>query len=99
MSRFAGFVDSPVLYCMILSNTLDVCGMNMYAHFVLVFVLLEHSLYISQGSNVFLDAAGNWWLGDFGSAVREGEMIASTTPSFAPRRAILGRPARKGYDW
>jgi len=35
-------------------------------------------------ANVFVDAAGCWALGDFGSAVREGEAIMSTTRGLHP---------------
>ena len=35
-------------------------------------------------ANVFVDAAGCWALGDFGSAVRKGEAIMSTTRGLHP---------------
>ena len=55
-------------------------------------------------ANVFVDAAGCWALGDFGSAVREGEPIMSTTrglhPGLAGWWAAAHPPllARREYD-
>ena len=54
-------------------------------------------------ANVFVDAAGNWALGDFGSAVREGAAITSTTRGLHPGLAgwAAARPplcARRAHD-
>ena len=55
-------------------------------------------------ANVLVDAAGCWALGDFGSAVREGEAITSTTrglhPGLAGWRAAAQPPllARREHD-
>ena len=47
-----------------------------------------------------VDIAGQWWIGDFGSSVRIGEAIVSTTPSCHPKGThLLGSPARWEYDW
>ena len=35
-------------------------------------------------ANVFVGSGGTWWLGDFGSAVREGAAITSTTRGLHP---------------
>jgi serine/threonine protein kinase len=53
----------------------------------------------TQGDNIFLDAEGNWYLGDFGSAVMEGENVETVSPWFAPEANLTGRPSKKGYDW
>lgn len=37
-----------------------------------------------QPSNIFLDAQGNSFLGDFGAAVRMGEPLREWTPTFLP---------------
>ena len=50
---------------------------------------------IKEG-NVFVDADGAWWLGDFGSCVREGEPITSTTLGLCPRLAAWRRPGGGG---
>lgn len=42
---------------------------------------------------------GNWWLGDFGSAVKSSEPILSTTELFNPQKLLLGTPALPKYDW
>jgi hypothetical protein len=54
-------------------------------------------------ANVFVDAAGGWALGDFGSAVREGAPVTSTTPGLHPALAGWERAAppvcaRRGFD-
>lgn len=38
-------------------------------------------------ANVFVGADGSWWLGDFGSCVREGAPISSTTQGLNPELA------------
>jgi hypothetical protein len=52
-----------------------------------------------QADNIFLDMAGAWWLADFGSAVKQGKPILSTTHWFAPSKALIGKPAEYCYDW
>ena len=59
----------------------------------------KQSLSSTQGENVFVDASGLWWLGDFGSAVIEGRPIHSTTLWFAPAKQLIGKPAKFQYDW
>ncbi|GIL71846.1 hypothetical protein Vretimale_670 [Volvox reticuliferus] len=51
-----------------------------------------------KADNIFVDAEGRWWLGDFGSAVRKGSLVTSTTACFAPRK-VLDLPAEPQYDW
>ncbi|KAG2424483.1 hypothetical protein HXX76_014535 [Chlamydomonas incerta] len=51
-----------------------------------------------KADNIFVDPKGRWWLGDFGSAVRKGSPVTSTTTWFAPRK-LLGLPAEPQYDW
>jgi serine/threonine protein kinase len=48
--------------------------------------------------NIFIDSAGNWYLGDFGSCTLEGSTILSTTEVYYPRR-IIGTPSKFAYDW
>jgi hypothetical protein len=50
-------------------------------------------------ANVFVDAAGHWWLGDFGSCVAPGSPIRTTTPAFNPRGQAEGLPSAFWYDW
>jgi Protein kinase domain len=54
-------------------------------------------------ANVFVGFDGSWWLGDFGSAVREGEPITSTTRGLHPELTnwhLLSKPipAERRYD-
>ena len=51
-----------------------------------------------KSDNIFMDAAGNLFLGDFGSACKENERITSTTPTFY-HRDLIGEPAHPQYDW
>ncbi|KAG2428097.1 hypothetical protein HYH02_014445 [Chlamydomonas schloesseri] len=51
-----------------------------------------------KAANIFVDADGRWWLGDFGSAVRAGLPVKSTTTWFAPSK-LQGLPAQPQYDW
>ena len=51
-----------------------------------------------KGDNVFFDAHGAWYLGDFGSACVVDSPIRSTTESFY-HCSVVGRPARPQYDW
>jgi serine/threonine protein kinase len=51
-----------------------------------------------KADNIFMDAAGNLFLGDFGSACKENQVITSTTAAFY-HRDIIGEPARPQYDW
>ena len=53
----------------------------------------------AQGHNIFVDQAGLWWLGDFGSAVSIGQAVRETTPWFAPKRNMSGLPAKVSFDW
>ncbi|GIM06127.1 hypothetical protein Vretimale_10523, partial [Volvox reticuliferus] len=50
-----------------------------------------------KADNIFVDPEGRWWLGDFGSAVRKGSPVTSTTTWFAPRK-LLDLPAEPQYD-
>ena len=43
-----------------------------------------------KGSNVFLDAAGAAFLGDFGATVREGDPLREYSPSHMPEEATHG---------
>ncbi len=52
-----------------------------------------------QADNFFVGSDGNWWLGDFGSAVKTSEPITSTTELFNPQKFLLGTPALPKYDW
>ena len=53
-------------------------------------------------ANVFVGDDGSWWLGDFGSAVREGASIVSTTRGLHPELEAWHlqppQPARCRYD-
>lgn len=53
-------------------------------------------------ANVFVDAAGGWWLGDFGSAVREGAHVTSTTRGLHPEledwHLRRPTPAQRRFD-
>jgi len=51
-----------------------------------------------KGANVFVDQPGNWYLGDFGSCRKVGEVVVSTTKAFYPT-SIIGKPACCGFDW
>ena len=51
-----------------------------------------------KGSNIFIDQAGDWYLGDFGSTRNIGENVLTTTPSFYPT-SLSGLPALPKYDW
>ena len=51
-----------------------------------------------KGSNILIDQAGDWYLGDFGSARDVNEAISTTTPSFYPV-SLCGLPAHPKYDW
>ena len=41
---------------------------------------------------------GNWWLGDFGSAVSVGQPVVSTTAWFSSEN-LIGKPAHPQHDW
>jgi len=51
-----------------------------------------------KGSNIFIDQAGDWYLGDFGSTCVKGETVTTTTPSFYPTNLGSTRAYPK-YDW
>lgn len=51
-----------------------------------------------KADNIFMDAAGNLFLGDFGSACKENQVITSTTAAFYHSN-IIGEPALPQYDW
>jgi hypothetical protein len=51
-----------------------------------------------QGDNIFVDMAGDWWLGDLGSAVEVGAAVQSTTAWFS-QKTLKGQPAKTEYDW
>jgi hypothetical protein len=47
-----------------------------------------------------VDFVGQWWIGDFGSCVRVGTAIVSTTVSCHPKGVqLLGTPSKWEYDW
>ena len=52
----------------------------------------------SQGDNMFVDACGNWWLGDLGSATAVGALVQSTTECFS-EKSLINQPAKARYDW
>jgi hypothetical protein len=52
-----------------------------------------------QGDNIFVDHEGNWLLGDFGSAVKIGSPVISTTQLFGPLPSMIGEPAQPQFDW
>ena len=53
-------------------------------------------------ANIFVGSSGSWWLGDFGSAVREGSAITSTTRGLHPELDAWHMrppmPAQRRYD-
>ncbi|KAG5184920.1 hypothetical protein JKP88DRAFT_162951 [Tribonema minus] len=51
-----------------------------------------------KGADVFVDADGNWFLGDFGSTVVIGDPVHSYTQCFY-RNDILRQPAQPAFDW
>ena len=51
-----------------------------------------------KGSNILIDQAGDWYLGDFGSARDVNEAIFTTTPSYYPV-SLCGLAAHPKYDW
>ena len=51
-----------------------------------------------KGSNILIDQAGDWYLGDFGSACDINDPVITTTPSFYPAD-LCGLPAHPKYDW
>jgi hypothetical protein len=51
-----------------------------------------------KGSNILIDQAGDWYLGDFGSARDINDVVITTTPSFYPTD-LCGLPALPKYDW
>jgi serine/threonine protein kinase len=53
-------------------------------------------------NNIFVDHEAQWWLGDFGSCVKEGQSIFECTTACLPRENdddIFGTPAMWKYDW
>ncbi|DBA94264.1 TPA: hypothetical protein ACH3X1_001881 [Trebouxia sp. C0004] len=60
----------------------------------------EGFVHMDVKADIFLVGSdGNWWLGDFGSAVKSSEPILSTTELFNPQNFLLGTPALPKYDW
>ncbi|GAQ87133.1 Protein kinase superfamily protein [Klebsormidium nitens] len=51
-----------------------------------------------KSENVFIDADGRWFLGDFGSTVPVGAPVVSTTRWFTAFD-LFGSPAKEEYDW
>jgi hypothetical protein len=51
-----------------------------------------------QGANVFVDADGRWFLGDFGATVHVGDPVHSYTRWFHKDK-LDGVPAVKSFDW
>ena len=53
-----------------------------------------------KASNIFISAAdGRWYLGDFGSSKRVGEVITSSNLHAHSNVAIVGQKAHPKYDW
>jgi len=54
-------------------------------------------------SNIFVDAAGHFWLADFGSVRSIGTASTSTTPTFVPAElrvaALEAYVVSKQHDW
>jgi len=71
-------------------------GLHPRTSWVMVCCCLTHT---TQGDNIFVDQAGLWWLGDFGSAVRVGEAVRTTTPWFAPMKNMFSETAMVSFDW
>ena len=57
-----------------------------------------HQVVHVQADNIFVDMQGDWWLGDFGSAISAGEPVISTTTCFSSSN-LIGKPARFEHDW
>lgn len=51
-----------------------------------------------KGDNIFVNSDGLWFLGDFGSCVKIGQPITSTTPSCYYKK-LIGLPAEPKYDY
>ena len=51
-----------------------------------------------KADNIFIDANGLWFLGDFGSAVKIGQNVTSTTEWFTAGNWI-GKAAKIEFDW
>lgn len=53
----------------------------------------------SKRDTIFLDEAGRWYLGDFGSMVNEDSRIRSTTQLLCPERISPETVATWRFDW
>mmetsp|Transcript_31602 Transcript_31602/g.94214 ORF Transcript_31602/g.94214 Transcript_31602/m.94214 type:complete len:263 (-) Transcript_31602:91-879(-) len=51
------------------------------------------------GANILVDMSGQWALCDFGAVVRAGCHVKEVTQMFAPVAQLIGKPAKKQYDW
>lgn len=51
-----------------------------------------------KSANIFIDSAGSWFLGDFGSSTPTGETVYSCTDAFY-MHAVIGAAAAPKYDW
>lgn len=51
-----------------------------------------------QGANIFVNADGRWFLGDFGSATPHDMPVLSYTRCFH-KHDLMGEPAAEQYDW
>jgi hypothetical protein len=51
-----------------------------------------------KGDNIFIRPNGDWLLGDYGSCVKAGDQITSTTKKLYPLSLML-KPADPKYDW
>ena len=79
---------------------MDVKEANIFGAIITVWFLFLFTISIYALLSFAVDFAGQWWIGDFGSCVRHGAAIVSTTISCHPDGLrLLGAPARWEYDW
>ncbi|KAG5176848.1 hypothetical protein JKP88DRAFT_227373 [Tribonema minus] len=52
-----------------------------------------------KASNVFVDADGRWFLGDFGATLPAGDLVFAYTEWFHRDKTLKGRPAQVAFDW
>lgn len=64
---------------------------------IFLFCLTQHVNV--QASNVFVDADGRWFLGDFGATLPAGDLVFAYTEWFHRDRTLKGRPAQVAFDW
>jgi serine/threonine protein kinase len=79
-----------------------------FAHTMIKAVNYVHALGLVhmdiKQHNIFLDSEGDWFLGDFGGCVKEGEGVRECTEVLLPRTgeecsSVLGKPAEWRFDW